>query len=355
MKALVLLALLAAPASAQLERTSAGSSDGISASSAAATYVNKAGDTTTGAVTFTQAAVPQVIASNVTEGGAGFRWVPKGDAGRRIWEARTDSNVAGDWLLQVGTSLTGDPTHSVMYFSPTGTGRIYDELLLGAAATSGIGQIGAGTSLGGGARINMCANASSSCGGTGAFQYFTHGGGDADHIWYTDQGGGTVERMRLRGSVGLQVAPDQVYTSTLSTTDGSLNLYGNLVAKSSITTTGGSFASSLSVTGHLSVVGGLISPAANVPLRPASGNLILDGASGANVVLRYGGGSATNLTTTLNGGVKIAGYSKATLLGQTPASTGELAFCSDCSPLKLVISTGTSAGNWAAVDGGTFQ
>ncbi|MCX5786845.1 MAG: hypothetical protein NTX59_14275 [Elusimicrobia bacterium] len=42
------------------------------------------------------------------------------------------------------------------------------------------------------------------------------------------------------------------------------------------------------------------------------------------------------------------------LKGITPA-LGEVYYCSDCSPKKLVVSTGTSAGNFADVAGGTFK
>jgi hypothetical protein len=46
---------------------------------------------------------------------------------------------------------------------------------------------------------------------------------------------------------------------------------------------------------------------------------------------------------------------KATLQAYAPDMEGEVYYCSDCSPKKLVISTGTAAGNFAAADGGTFQ
>ena len=46
--------------------------------------------------------------------------------------------------------------------------------------------------------------------------------------------------------------------------------------------------------------------------------------------------------------------SKAQITAITPTAVGQAYFCNDCSPLKLVVSTGTAAGNFASVDGGTF-
>lgn len=34
---------------------------------------------------------------------------------------------------------------------------------------------------------------------------------------------------------------------------------------------------------------------------------------------------------------------------------GDIRFCSDCSPAKVVVATGTAAGNFADVNGGTFK
>ncbi len=45
----------------------------------------------------------------------------------------------------------------------------------------------------------------------------------------------------------------------------------------------------------------------------------------------------------------------AQLLAKTPGVVGMQQYCSNCSPPKLVISTGTSAGNWADAIGGTFK
>lgn len=117
--------------------------------------------------------------------------------------------------LAIGSSASGAAAAANGITVP-GAARLAGEVMLGGSATNGIGQIGSGDSLGNGAHINLCASANSSCGGTGAAQYFTKGGGDADHIWYTDQGGGSVERMRLSGSTGLTLAPGQTNASTFT-------------------------------------------------------------------------------------------------------------------------------------------
>ncbi|MGD9642338.1 MAG: beta strand repeat-containing protein [Elusimicrobiales bacterium] len=68
-----------------------------------------------------------------------------------------------------------------------------------------------------------------------------------------------------------------------------------------------------------------------------------------------------NSINLFDGAVGIGGMlslpvrSMAELLAYTPTFEGEVYYCSDCSPKKLVISTGTAAGNFASVDGGTFQ
>ena len=66
--------------------------------------------------------------------------------------------------------------------------------------------------------------------------------------------------------------------------------------------------------------------------------------------------SFTNLgSLTVGGPVGLYSRTKSDLIGTTPGASGQLYFCSDCSPAKVVVSTGTAAGNFAAVDGGAFQ
>ena len=66
------------------------------------------------------------------------------------------------------------------------------------------------------------------------------------------------------------------------------------------------------------------------------------------------GSGVTKSTITAAGYFRNPSLTIVQLLGVTPGAVGEQAFCNNCSPAKLVISTGTSAGNWAAADGGNF-
>ena len=55
------------------------------------------------------------------------------------------------------------------------------------------------------------------------------------------------------------------------------------------------------------------------------------------------------------GGIAHHPRTIAQLLAITPAQGGVSYFCSNCSPAKMVVSTGTSAGNFADIMGGAFQ
>lgn len=63
----------------------------------------------------------------------------------------------------------------------------------------------------------------------------------------------------------------------------------------------------------------------------------------------------TALTISPTGGVALQRRTIAQLLTITPTYEGEQFYCSNCSPKKTVVSTGTATGNWAAADGGAFQ
>jgi hypothetical protein len=65
--------------------------------------------------------------------------------------------------------------------------------------------------------------------------------------------------------------------------------------------------------------------------------------------------TAPNATLDVAGG--IAHYSRtiAQLQAIVPGAVGVVYYCSNCSPAKLVVSTGTSAGNFADAVGGAFQ
>jgi len=80
----------------------------------------------------------------------------------------------------------------------------------------------------------------------------------------------------------------------------------------------------------------------------------------------YGTGRYTDAVTLdstlgVTGAVTIGGYtqlysrSMAQLLAITPTVVGQQYFCNDCSPTKIVVSTGTSQGNFADAVGGAFE
>lgn len=60
-------------------------------------------------------------------------------------------------------------------------------------------------------------------------------------------------------------------------------------------------------------------------------------------------------TITVFGGVLYSNRTKAQLNAITPIVQGESYYCSDCSPKKVVVSTGTGARNFADFVGGTFK
>lgn len=84
---------------------------------------------------------------------------------------------------------------------------------------------------------------------------------------------------------------------------------------------------------------------ANTPLtiiyRDASGN--------------FAAGQATFAGTVNSAQVGHASKTIAQLQVIVPGAKGDSYFCSDCSPAKLVVSTGTAAGNFADAVGGTFK
>ena len=70
---------------------------------------------------------------------------------------------------------------------------------------------------------------------------------------------------------------------------------------------------------------------------------------------KMGVGTTTpRATIDIVGGLGLYPRTKAQLLAITPTE-GEEYYCSDCSPKKVVVSTGTAAGNFADATGGTFK
>lgn len=97
----------------------------------------------------------------------------------------------------------------------------------------------------------------------------------------------------------------------------------------------------------------------------STGNLdLLAGAvSGGKVRLLTDGGSALIAYDSSQGGAvqvvkgpfQILSKTLAQIVAFDPFGKGEMFFCTDCSPPKIVVSTGTSPGQYASADGGVFQ
>jgi len=78
---------------------------------------------------------------------------------------------------------------------------------------------------------------------------------------------------------------------------------------------------------------------------PANGGLRIVDSGGSNIIWKVLNG----------GGMMVYSRTKAQLNAITPGSVGETYFCSDCSPAKIVVSTGGSAANFADAAGGPFK
>ena len=60
-------------------------------------------------------------------------------------------------------------------------------------------------------------------------------------------------------------------------------------------------------------------------------------------------------SVTASGPIRSYSRTIAQLVAYSPITTGEQFYCSNCSPAKIVVSTGTSASNFADAVGGTFK
>ena len=83
-----------------------------------------------------------------------------------------------------------------------------------------------------------------------------------------------------------------------------------------------------------------------------TGSLAMSVSTASVVNVTYG---ITASTVTASSYVQFASKSKAQLLAITPTAVGQNYYCNNCSPLKNVVSTGTSAGNFADQVGGEFK
>lgn len=81
--------------------------------------------------------------------------------------------------------------------------------------------------------------------------------------------------------------------------------------------------------------------------------------NGETVIARINGGLGVGVAPSESievvGGIGHYSRTIAQLLAITPSQVGVTYFCNSCSPAKLVVSTGTSAGNFADAIGGPFQ
>lgn len=76
----------------------------------------------------------------------------------------------------------------------------------------------------------------------------------------------------------------------------------------------------------------------------------------ARIVLSAAGNITLGLIEVrTSGGLRLYSRTISQLQAIVPEAEGEQFYCSDCSPKKVVISTGTSAGNFAGTDGGDFR
>lgn len=71
-------------------------------------------------------------------------------------------------------------------------------------------------------------------------------------------------------------------------------------------------------------------------------------------LLQKGRYTQTGLPT-FQGGFRVGSKTIAQLLAYTPSGLYEVWACSNCSPVKLVFSTGTASGNFADLTGGAFK
>ena len=76
---------------------------------------------------------------------------------------------------------------------------------------------------------------------------------------------------------------------------------------------------------------------------------------GANAVA-ITGGTISNVTSLTSAGVlRLYSRTKLQLNAITPAAVGEIYYCSNCSPVNVMVSTGTAQANFGAITGGAFQ
>lgn len=158
-------------------------------------------------------------------------------------------------------------------------------------------------------------------------------------------------------------------TQSTFTTTGALTLPSG----SQVTARGGITTSSATFTGPVLMASGsdFTTRGSTISIRPATDVAQLhlqqnngtdgwkfhaDAGVGDLAFQRFESGSASEkVRVTANGGWRLYSRTIAQLLAITPGAVGETFFCNNCSPTKVVVSTGTGPGNFAASDGGSFQ
>jgi len=160
---------------------------------------------------------------------------------------------------------------------------------------------------------------------------------------------------------GTAVANAYIAAALTGKTYDGLTLFA---AADGFTATGGTTPRTLTVTGADASVSGINTgdeSAAGIRTKIGAATGSNDGylAQGDWTTFNSKAGTGANTFTgkqTLSGGT-LGLYSRlmAELLLMVPATEGELYYCSDCVPKKVVVSTGTAAGNFADAAGGTFQ
>lgn len=132
--------------------------------------------------------------------------------------------------------------------------------------------------------------------------------------------------------------------------------------------TGATSLSTLGASGASTLVGAVYMGAAGSKSTAAANGVITAGASlvattSVSAGTSVAAGTTVSAGTTVTGGtglISTAGpitlYSRtmAQLLGMTPTANGQMYYCSDCTR-KVVVSTGTTQGNFSGAEGGKFE
>lgn len=118
--------------------------------------------------------------------------------------------------------------------------------------------------------------------------------------------------------------------------------------------TGALSGSTLGLSGASTLLGAVEMGAENTQSTMTAAGVLTVHASVAAPAIT-GSTSVTSPLMVSTGPHRLYSRSQAQILAITPGAVGEELFCNDCTPKKVVVSTGTSAGNFAAVDGGVLQ